>query len=205
MADPVLTVRHPFDGVAVPGRYGRASEGDAPLVVTPRQNLRMTQITARRGQAAALSDAILAALGLMLPDRPKSVAADGVSLIGIASEQWLAVAEGDPAAQRLARLESALLSLASLVDQSDGKAVLRISGPAARDTLAKGCMIDLHTRAFKPGDVATTQISLTPCHLWQLDEAPTYELAVATSYARSFWGWLTASAAEYGFSVALPD
>jgi len=37
--------------------------------------------------------------------------------------------------------------------------------------------------------------------IWQVDEMPTYDLAVPTSYAESFWSWLTASAAEYGYTV----
>ncbi|MGH3851274.1 MAG: sarcosine oxidase subunit gamma, partial [Pseudonocardiaceae bacterium] len=108
------------------------------------------------------------------------------------------------ATQRLAQLEAALAGSASLVDQSDGKAVLRIAGPRTRDVLAKGCPLDLHPRVFKPGDAATTAISLIPCQLWQIDEAPTYDIAVASSYAGSFWRWLTASAAEYGYQVADP-
>ena len=36
--------------------------------------------------------------------------------------------------------------------------------------------------------------------LWQ-EEAPTYDIAVPSSLARSFWSWLTASAGEYGYEV----
>jgi sarcosine oxidase subunit gamma len=38
--------------------------------------------------------------------------------------------------------------------------------------------------------------------LWQLDDAPTYELAVARSLALSLWHWLEASAAEFGLELA---
>ena len=39
-------------------------------------------------------------------------------------------------------------------DQSDSRLVLRLSGPRVRDVLAKGVPVDLHPKAFKPGDVA---------------------------------------------------
>jgi hypothetical protein len=35
----------------------------------------------------------------------------------------------------------------------------------------------------------------------QVDETPTYDLAVPTSYAESFWSSVTASAGEYGYTV----
>ena len=87
-------------------------------------------------------------------------------------------------------------------DQSDGRALMRLSGSRVRDLLAKGCPIDLHPRAFKGGDVALTTISHIGVHLWQVDDAPTYDLALMRSMAESFWSWLDASAAEFGYSVA---
>ena len=90
-----------------------------------------------------------------------------------------------------------------LTDVSHGCAALRISGPHARNLLAKGCSIDLHPRVFKPGSAATTRIAQIGCLLWQVDETPTYDLAVNSSIARSLWTWLANSAAEYGYQVAL--
>lgn len=63
------------------------------------------------------------------------------------------------------------------------------------------CPIDLHPRVFKPGDAATTRIVLIGCTLWQVDGTPTYDLAVNSSIVRSFWSWVTASDAEYGYEV----
>jgi sarcosine oxidase subunit gamma len=127
-----------------------------------------------------------------------------LAVIGLAPQQWLAIAEGEKGRALLARIGTDLSGLAAVVDQSDAKAMLRLSGPRVRDVLAKGCALDLHPRAFKPQDAATTQLALIPCQLWLLDEAPTFELAVPLSYARSFWSWLAASAAEYGYEVKPP-
>ena len=90
---------------------------------------------------------------------------------------------------------------AMIADQSDGRCVLRLRGMKAREVLAKGIGIDLHARAFKPGDVALTLAAHVGVQLWQLDDAPTYEIAVARSLAGSLWAWLSASAAEFGYEV----
>ena len=204
MGDFVLTARTGFAGSAIPGRYGRVVGGERPVVLTERPNLTISQISAYRDKMSDVANAVLATSGLELPQRPGRVVANRGALIGMAPGQWLAVAEGDKGRALLSRLNEAASAQASIVDQSDAKAVVRLAGPRARDVLAKGCALDLDERAFKPQDAATTQIALIPCQLWQLDEAPTYELAVPLSYARSFWSWLTASAAEYGYEVRPP-
>jgi sarcosine oxidase subunit gamma len=98
-------------------------------------------------------------------------------------------------------LAATLKGLASVSDQSDGRAILRISGSRARDVLAKGLPIDLHPSVFGPGSAATSVIALMGVTLWQVDDAPTYDLAVFRSLAGSFWTWLTDSAAEFGCRV----
>ena len=67
--------------------------------------------------------------------------------------------------------------------------------------MAKGVHIDLHGQVFKAGDVAMTAIAHINIHLWQVDEQPTYDLAVFRSFAVAFWEWLTAAATEFGFST----
>jgi sarcosine oxidase subunit gamma len=125
----------------------------------------------------------------------------GGALIGTGPGHWLAIGEGGRQGALISELAAGLAGLASVVDQSHAKAVLRVSGPRVRDALAKGCMLDLDPRTFRPGDAATTEIALIGCLLWQVDEAPTFDLAVGRSYAESFWRWLASSAAEFGTEV----
>jgi heterotetrameric sarcosine oxidase gamma subunit len=169
-------------GLALPGRYGRP-DGEPGCYIAERSGLVLKQIGARRRRTNEVLRGACEALGLELADAP------------------MAVAQGAKGRDLLARLENALKGFATFVDQSDAKAVLRFWGRNARDVLAKGCPLDLHERAFHPQDAATTQIALISCLLWQLDEAPTFELAVPLSYVGSFWSWLTASAAEFGYEV----
>jgi methylglutamate dehydrogenase subunit D len=159
-------------GLLPAGRTGRAV-GPPGVTVSPRDHLGLATVMARNGGA--------------------------LSLVWAGPEQWLAVSHDRSIARRLA---DDLAGLASVADQSDGRAVLRIGGPRARAALAKGCPLDLHPRAFGPGDTAVTAIAHVGVQLWQLDDAPTYELAVPRSMAKSFWTWLSASAAEFGLAVA---
>ena len=124
-----------------------------------------------------------------------------MSFVGYGPGQWLAVSEalaGDGLARDLAQR---LKGLASISDQSGGRTVLRVSGPRARDVLAKGLPIDLHPRAFAPGSAATSAIALMGVQLWQIDDTPSYDIALFRSLSASFWRWLASSAAEFGYEV----
>jgi sarcosine oxidase subunit gamma len=168
----------------------------------PCDDLGLATVIARKGQTAALTERIQSLFGISLPSAPKRVSAGKVAFIGTGPGQWLAVDHGGADPQAFAaKLTKDLAGLASTSDQSDARAVIRVSGPAARRALAKGLPVDLHPRIFGPGDSALTQIALIGAHIWQIDEAPTYEIAVFRSLAGSFADWLIASAAEFGIAT----
>jgi methylglutamate dehydrogenase subunit D len=191
----------PLATVAVPGRYGNATGTTPPVRLKERRGLKLRVIAALSRQEAAVEGAVRKITGLELPRGPKRVAAKGLALIGTAPGQWLAIAEDDSSKQILDVLAQHLAGHAAITEQSDSKAVIRISGARARDVMAKGCSLDLHPRVFKPGDAATTAVALVDCQLWQIDDTPSYDLAVPSSFAESFWSWLASSAAEFGYSV----
>jgi heterotetrameric sarcosine oxidase gamma subunit len=191
-------------GVAAPGRYGK-NDGAPGVTIAERRGLGIATVAARKGQAAALKTAVTETYGVALPDASHVVQGPQVSFIGYGPGQWLAVSE-PLAGKALARdLAARLKGLASISDQHGGRTVLRISGPRARDVLAKGLPIDLHPRAFAPGNAATSTISLMGVQLWQVDDKPTYDLALFRSVSESFWRWLSSSAAEFGYEVNLPQ
>lgn len=90
-----------------------------------------------------------------------------------------------------------------MTDQSDGRTILRIGGPRVRDALAKGIHIDLDPSAFKPGDTAITAVAYINVHFWQVDDRPTYDVAMFRSFSVAFWDWLSGAAAEYGLATGL--
>ena len=167
------------------------------LTVTARETLTIASIAAAKGKKDALVAAIRAAYGVDLPNGPARVENNGVAFVWAGPDQWLAIAERGQGRDLEVELKAAVAGNASVVDHSDGRVVVRISGPRARDVLAKGVPIDLHARAFGPGSVAITHASHIGVILWQLDDTPTYELALFRSYVDSFAHWVFESAAEY--------
>ena len=199
MSDRSLRPVSALGGLAVPGRYGRPG-GEPGVTIAERVGLGLATLAARKG--APLRAAVKAAYGVDLPDGSAIVHGLNVSFIGYGPGQWLAVSETF-ANEALARdLAQRLKGLASISDQSGGRTVLRLSGQRAREVLAKGLPIDLHPSVFGPGSTATSTISLMGVQLWQVDDAPTYDMAIFRSVSASFWRWLTASAGEFGYEVS---
>jgi sarcosine oxidase subunit gamma len=78
---------------------------------------------------------------------------------------------------------------------------LRIAGPRARVTFAKGLSIDLDPSAFAVGHVASSILAHIAVTIWRTDET-SYDTAVPRSFAGDFWHWLAESAAEFGLAVS---
>jgi len=179
-----------------------APKGPVGVTLMPCDDLGLATVIARKGQTGALMARVQALFGITPPTGPKRASAGKLAFIGMGPGQWLAVEQGSADPQAFAaKLTEDLAGMASVSDQSDARAVIRVSGPAARRALAKGLPVDLHPRVFGPGDAALTQIALIGAHIWQIDEAPTYEIAVFRSLAGSFSDWLIASAAEFGIAT----
>ena len=190
--------RSPLAGLALPGHYGRA--GITGLTIEERTDLAFASIICKRGKRFALINAVNTAFGVALPDGPRRATRGAVTFAGTGPNQWIASAEGAEAGNFAAKVRSRIGPFAAVSDQSDSRLVLLLSGPRARDVLAKGVPVDLHPKAFKPGDVACTLVSYVATQIDMLDEA-TWQLTAPRSMAGSIWSWLTASAAEFGYDV----
>jgi methylglutamate dehydrogenase subunit D len=195
-----LTTSTAFGLVHRLGHHGAVRP--ARVAVCERSDLALASVIARRGTDGALASKVREAFGVELPMLPRRSAAGSVAFVWAGPGHWLATCEGEAGHRFEARLRTALAGLASVSDQSDGRAVLRIAGPCARDVLAKGLPVDLDPGVMQPGSALVSAIAHIGVHLWQLDATPTYDCAISRSYAQSFWHWLAASAAEYGLTVA---
>jgi heterotetrameric sarcosine oxidase gamma subunit len=196
----MLYARSALHGVMIPGRYGKATAAPG-VTIAERIDLGLATVAARKGKADALAVAVRSAYGADLPWDSRVVAGQTAAFIGTAPGQWLAMSERLANGALADELAAKLAGLASITDQSDGRAVVRVSGPRARDALAKGVPIDLHPSVFGPGSAATTVISLIGAQIWQVDEAPTYDIAAFRGFAASLLRWITSSAAEFGYTV----
>jgi sarcosine oxidase subunit gamma len=183
----------------MPGRYG-ADAGPPGVIVSERRGLALATVMARK-RHEGLAERVRAIFSVDPPVMPRRVASGSVAFLWAGPGHWLAVAEQEEGHRFEARLREALANLASVSNQSDGRVVIRVTGPKARDALAKGIPLDLHPSSFGPGHAAVTLAAHIGVHIWQLDDAPTYELAMSRSFASSFWHWLMEGAAEFGVGV----
>jgi methylglutamate dehydrogenase subunit D len=180
-----------------------ARDAGAPpgVTIAERTGVSICSVLARKGAEGALADRVRQVLGCELPREPRSSATAPVAFTWAGPSQWLALGEGTDGKAFETRLRSSLVDVASVMDQSDSRTIVRIGGPRARDALAKGVHIDLDPRAFRPGDAAVTAVAHVGVHFWQVDAAPTYEFAMLRSFAVSFWEWIADAAAEFGVAV----
>ena len=182
------------------GRVPTASPlGDRALLAGWRRGLAIVNL---RGDAddPAFRAGVARALGGALPVRPcTSVTVGEHRLVWVGPDDWFIIG---PTGQGRA-LEAALRKeLASThhaaTDVSGGYTVLQLSGRPARDVLAQGCPLDLHSRVFQPGSSAGSLFFQASIWLWQVDEAPVYELLVRSSFMGYVWLMLERSTRECG-------
>jgi heterotetrameric sarcosine oxidase gamma subunit len=179
------------------------SGGARGVVVTDRDRLGLATVMARRGQVELLARRIRETYSIELPRTNCRKEAHRIAFAGIGPETWLATCEQGNN-EFAASLHAQIGTLASISDQTDGYAVLRLSGPQVRNALSKLIPVDVHPRAFRSGDAASTVAAHIGVTIWRLDsddDAPIFEIAVFRSLAASFWHALAESAAEFGFIV----
>lgn len=167
------------------------------LTLAVREPTTMVSLAALDGQSEKVQSVTQSIYGLSLPHRPVRVGGTDVSFLWFGPDRWMAVGERDGGRDVEENLKRHLHGIAAVVDHSDGRAVLRLSGARARDVLAKGVPLDLHPRVFKPNDVAITHASHIGVLLWQVDDAPTYDIAIPRSSTHSFFDWLLEAAEEF--------
>lgn len=133
-------------------------------------------------------------LGCVLPVGPQACFAGDLTVVGVGPGAWLVLRE-NTLPDFADNLQETLAGFAAVSDQSSAYVVHRISGPTARGLLRRGAAIDVHPDAFHPGSAATTVIAHIGVILWQVDEQPTYDLAVFRSYSGSFRHWIEQASA----------
>lgn len=170
------------------------------LTVLTRDDVTIAHLCAAQGKRSAVSAALRSAFGVSLPEKPECItAASGETLVWAGPDQWLIVAERTGGRDLESELAPLVAGLAAVTDQSDARVIVKVRGAHARSLLAKGIPIDLHPIAFPARGAVVTHASHIGVILWQLDDEPTYELAVFRSFADSFASWLRSAAGEWGY------
>jgi sarcosine oxidase subunit gamma len=198
MPDAAMLPRSAFASLAAP------SDRSSGVLVSDRNGLGLATVLARKQQRERLAARVREHFGIELPHGPWRAATGDVAFAGTGPGGWLATCEAGANAFAIT-LTQLLGGVASVADQSDGFAVLRLSGPRVRDALGKLLAIDLHPSAFRPGDVAATIAAHIGVTLWRLEDdaggVPVFEMAAFRSLAESLWHAIGESAAEYGIAL----
>jgi methylglutamate dehydrogenase subunit D len=169
------------------------------LRIEERLDLAMATVMSR-GDDRALAAKVHGEFGLPLPSTPRRVSNGVNALVGIGPGVWLAVFQ-EAGPLMASELASSLAGLASVADQTSAYALLRISGASAREVLSRGAFIDFDPSVFGPGSAAVTSISHIGVTIWQIDETPTFEIALFRSFADSFWHWMMTTCKALGVGL----
>ena len=173
--------------------------GDAGLLIVERRFLSKFNV---RGQDIVKN--VKNSVGVELPDTPNTTAqGNGLTALWLGPDEWLIV--GPPGAEKA--LANTLAGTApAVIDVSEGRTVVRISGAMARDVLAMGCPLDLDGHVFVPGRCAQSHMARTTIILHQVADDPVYDIYVERSQADYLWSWLEYAGGPYGVAVmADPD
>ena len=175
----------PLADVAIQGRFG-ADRGAPGVEFRVRHPLSILTVIARKGSAKAVAAAI---------DGLK-----GATVQWAGPDQYFVTAEGRGEGALHAQVKASLGGDGSVSEQSHGRVIIRISGPRARNVLAKGTPVDLHPDEFPLGKSALTQMAHVGVHLSRVGEDD-FDLSVFRGFAESFWEWITEQAEEFGYQV----
>lgn len=172
------------------------------ITVEIRDNVGVCSIAICHGADKEMSNRLVAH-GVAIPDGPRVACGFGISLIGTGPGAWIAF--GAKPYGLASELQGLLGTACALTDQTDGLVLLRLVGRPLRDVLSRGIAIDLDDSVFRPYDAATTVVADCGVTLWRLPDRASgelvFEIAVASSYFFSFWHWLEASVARFGFAA----
>ena len=161
-----------------------------------------------RGDPAdrAFMAAVGQALDMVLPADPNTSARAGdVTALWLGPDEWLLTTPAETAPALLESLREAIAGqAAAVVDVGDAATIISLSGPNARDVLAKGCPMDLHAGEFGSGRVAQTIVAQADVIVHRVDGGAgdtAFDLHVRRSFAEYLWLWLADAALEYGVGV----
>lgn len=173
------------------------SDGIAEVAEAPLQGM----ITVRGDLSAKALKKALATVAKV--DVPGPGQANGVGdrgLCWMSPDEMLVLCPYDAVATELAQIQNSLAKMHTLaVDVSDARALFRVSGPAAREVIAKLAPVDLSPGVFEPGMFRRTRMAQVAAAFW-MPNADTVQIVCFRSHARYMFDLLK-TAAQKGSAV----
>ena len=188
-----------WSGIVEAARIGMP--GSPGVTAVTLDGLGLATLITKSG-SVNLDRALQQLVGLELPQTSSATRSNGHAAIWAGPDKWLL------RVNRRTGFSELLVSLsahAAVTNQSDARAVLRLSGSHVREVLGKGAMVDLHPSSFPVGAAALTIFAHIGVQIWRDEDGPdgaVFEVLVPRSMAGSFWSWFAGAAAEYGCAVS---
>ncbi|WP_274425871.1 sarcosine oxidase subunit gamma [Chelativorans sp. YIM 93263] len=167
---------------------GRGFEGDGISLSVAKPASRLS-LRAPEGSLPALSEA----LGLELPQRPKSTSTKGNrAALWLGPDEWLVI---DEDGADLMAICGKIPDLHSAVDTSHRNVAIEVSGARSADVLSAGCPQDLSLARFPVGASSRTVFGKVEIILWRRDEQ-TFHVECWRSFSAYGFDLLEAAARE---------
>jgi sarcosine oxidase subunit gamma len=153
---------------------------------------------------AAFIGAVKSATGVDLPVKANTVnSGNGISILWLGPNEWWVVAAADRSDELVTALRQALQGQhTAVIDVSESRTVITVSGPKARDMLARGISLDLHPRVFGTGQCAQTGMAKANILLHQIDDKPSYDIYVLKSFSDYLFRWSEQIAKDFGLAFS---
>ncbi len=194
MAELMMMRRSPLAGSAR-AMMERAVTGERSARVSEWRFT--TMVAVRVDPASRAAAGIEDVLGARLPRSVGEVTAHGQhSVLWLGPDEWLVVSQMSADVLVPALEDAAAAEHAAVVDVSANRTVIELQGTAARAVLEKGCPLDLHPRAFQPGQAVATTLARIPLLLWQVGPQ-SYRLLPRASFADYVARWLLDATQEF--------
>lgn len=151
---------------------------------------------------APFTDQVARQFSIALPIMPNTTTRDGgLVAFWLGPRSWLLVAEsaGLPLTDFIEKRDALNAAGGALFDLSATRVAYRLAGKHATNVLATGCPLDLHPCAFRAGDCAQSVFGRVNALLYKSDDAPTFIIMVARSFARDVRQALCFPAMQYGY------
>ncbi len=160
-------------------------------IVAVREDGLQGMITLRGDlSAAAVGSAIKDVAGLAVPEGGRISGDRTGGLCWMSPDELLLLCPHEDADANVERLQQGVKDTHSLVvNVSDARALFRVSGPAAREVMAKLCPVDFSPDAFTPGMFRRTRMAQVPAALWMSDDG-TFHIICFRSVAEYVFGLL---------------
>jgi len=151
-------------------------------------------VTLKGDLGSAKVKSALKSVGPGLPGPRGIVEKDDRAVAWMAPDEVLILCPHDEADGVVAELNAALAGEHYLAaNVSDARAMFRVTGPGAREAVAKLAPVDLHPESFKAGEMRRTRLAQVPGAIW-LSEEDEISVIAFRSVARYVFDILALSA-----------